>query len=100
MQQAVPRVIQSPYSGEYIKPRIVTREDSDHTYEEAIYTCPSSGNFVKKVVLSTEPKKKVVNEANSPAVVEGWGALLPALTTVGKNIGITKHLTANHVILM
>jgi hypothetical protein len=62
MQQAVPRVIQSPYSGEYIRPRVVTREDSDHTYEEAVYTCPSSGNFVKKVVLSTEPKKKVVNE--------------------------------------
>ena len=87
MQQAVPRVIQSPYSGEYIKPRLVTREDSDHTYEEAIYTCPSSGNFVKKVVLSTEPKKKVVNEANSPEVVEEWVA--PIATAIAKNIGIT-----------
>lgn len=56
MQYAEPRIIQSPYSGEYIKPRITTREDNEYTYKEAIYTCPSSGNFVQKTVLSTEPK--------------------------------------------
>jgi hypothetical protein len=57
--QAQAKIIQSPYSGEYIKPRITTREDTDHIYTEAIYTCPSSGNFVQKIVLDTQVKKKV-----------------------------------------
>jgi hypothetical protein len=61
--QAQPKIIQSPYSGEYIKPRITKREDQDTIYTEAIYMCPSSGNFVQKIVLNTERKKKVVNEA-------------------------------------
>ena len=56
--QAHAKIIQSPYSGEYIKPRITTREDADFIYTEANYVCPSSGNFVQKVVLSTEEKKK------------------------------------------
>ena len=61
--QGSPKIIQSPYSGEYIRPRINTREDQDTIYTEAIYMCPSSGNFVKKVVISTEPKKKIVSES-------------------------------------
>ena len=56
--QAEAKVIQSPYSGEYIKPRITTREDTNYIYTEAVYMCPSSGNFVQKIVLSTEPKSK------------------------------------------
>ena len=56
--QAEAKIIQSPYSGEYIKPRITTREDSNFIYTEANYVCPSSGNFVQKVVLRTEEKKK------------------------------------------
>ena len=91
MQQAAAKIIQSPYSGEYIKPRITTREDTDTIYKEAIYTCPSSGNFVQKVVLSTEPKKKVVNEglkdvfnamsfgASKILPIAGLAAVLPSL---------------------
>ena len=99
MQQAEPRVIQSPYSGEYIRPRVVSREDNDHKYEEAIYTCPSSGNFVKKVVLSTEPKKKVVNEALGPIAaiasrvnpVLGTLAMAPAaIRGASELLGMTK----------
>ena len=63
MQYANAKTIRSPYSGEYINPRMTTREDADYIYTEAVYICPSSGQFVQKLVVSTEPKKKVVNEA-------------------------------------
>jgi hypothetical protein len=55
--QGEAKMIISPYSGDYIKPKIITREDQDYIYTEAIYMCPSSGNFVRRVVVSTEPKK-------------------------------------------
>ena len=79
--QGEAKIIQSPFSGEYIRPRITTREDEQNVYTEAVYICPSSGNFVQKVVINTQPKKKVVNEA---VVEEGLGALKGVADTVLK----------------
>jgi hypothetical protein len=82
--QGQAKTIRSPYSGEYINPRITTREDRDTVYTEAIYICPSSGNFVQKVVLDTQPKKKV----ETPKVVnEGLGELfLKAMQYAGAGL--------------
>lgn len=51
-----PRVIQSPYTGEYIHPKLRTYDDSykNKRYTEAQWTCPSSGNFIKKGIVSVE----------------------------------------------
>jgi hypothetical protein len=52
-----PKMIKSPFSGAYIKPMMRTREDATNIYTEAIYNCPSSGQFVQKILISVEPKK-------------------------------------------
>ena len=55
---AEPKLIKSPYSGMYIKPKITTREDPSNIYTEAIYICPNTNQFVQKVILSVESKNK------------------------------------------
>ena len=82
MQYANAKTIRSPYSGEYINPRMTTREDADYIYTEAVYICPSSGQFVQKLVVSTEPKKKV----NNSEIVEEAG-ILPFLQGAAKLAG-------------
>mgnify|MGYP006450422151 CR=1 FL=1 len=51
-----PKIIQSPYTGEYMKPRLRTYDDTfkNKRYTEAQWWCPSSGQFVKKGIVSVE----------------------------------------------
>lgn len=51
-----PKPIQSPYTGEFIQPRLRTYDDKfkNKRYTEAQWTCPSSGQFVKKGIVSVE----------------------------------------------
>jgi len=53
-----PTIITSPYSGEPIRPQIRTRISDGQVYTEAYWTCPSSGQFVKKGIVKIEPVKK------------------------------------------
>ena len=51
-----PKTIQSPYTGEYIKPKIRTYDDTykNKRYTEAQWICPTSGNYIKKGIVSVE----------------------------------------------
>jgi hypothetical protein len=51
-----PKTIQSPYTGEYVKPKIRTYDDSfkNQRYTEAQWICPTSGQFIKKGIVSVE----------------------------------------------
>ena len=51
-----PKTIQSPYTGEYVKPKLRTYDDTfkNMRYTEAQWICPSSGQFIKKGIVSVE----------------------------------------------
>ena len=54
-----PIIINSPYTGEPIKPRIRTTEDNTTITKEAIWVCPSSGEFIKRGIVSREQKVNI-----------------------------------------
>jgi len=53
-----PKIIQSPISGEPIRPTMRTYIKGNQEITEAIYTDPSSGTFVYKGVVSVKNLKK------------------------------------------
>ena len=54
MQYSRPSIIVSPFSGAPVKPLIKEEIYDGYCRKDAVYTCPSSGNFIRKVVLSEE----------------------------------------------
>lgn len=53
-----PKIIQSPISGQPIKPRLKTYIRGDKEIVEAEYIDPSSGAFVRKGVVSIKDIEK------------------------------------------
>jgi hypothetical protein len=53
-----PKVIQSPISGEPIRPTLRTYIKGNQEITEAIYTDPASGVFVHKGIVSIKDIKK------------------------------------------
>ena len=53
-----PQPIQSPYTGDLIRPRLRTREYLGKLYTEAHWICPNSGQFVRKGLVKVEDVKK------------------------------------------
>jgi len=51
-----PKTIQSPYTGEYVNPKLRTYDDTfkNKRYTEAQWICPSSGQFIKKGIVSVQ----------------------------------------------
>jgi len=58
MDTLQPKIIQSPISGEPIRPTLRTYISNNQEITEAIYTDPASGQFVHKGVVSVKPLKK------------------------------------------
>lgn len=56
-----PQPIRSPWNGALIKPRLKTREYMGKVYTEAHWVCPTSGQFVRKGMVSIEDVKKPKN---------------------------------------
>jgi hypothetical protein len=54
-----PKVIQSPISGEPVRPRLKTYVRGNQEIVEAEYICPASGKFIRKGIVS-------VKDLNSP----------------------------------
>ena len=55
-----PKIIQSPISGEPVKPTLKTYINGKQEITEAIYTDPASGVFIRKGIVSVkdiEPKQ-------------------------------------------
>jgi len=49
-----PKVIQSPISGEPVRPRLKTYIRGNQEVVEAEYYCPASGKFIRKGVVSVK----------------------------------------------
>ena len=54
MQFCRPAIIVSPISGQPVKPLLKEEIYSGYRRQVAVYTCPSSGTFIRKVILSEE----------------------------------------------
>jgi hypothetical protein len=53
-----PKVIQSPISGEPVRPRLKTYIRDNQEVVEAEYICPASGKFIRKGVVSVKDLRK------------------------------------------
>jgi hypothetical protein len=53
-----PKIIQSPISGEPVRPTLRTYIQGSKEITEAIYTDPASGNFIYKGIVSVKDIKK------------------------------------------
>jgi len=53
-----PKIIQSPISGEPVRPTFRTYIKGNQEITEAIYTDPNSGQFIHKGVVSVKEIKK------------------------------------------
>lgn len=58
MDTVNPQPIRSPYTGDLVKPRIRQREYLGKIYSEAHWICPSTGQFIRKGLISVEDVKK------------------------------------------
>tara|TARA_B110000305_G_C19162270_1_gene503169 strand:- start:249 stop:425 length:177 start_codon:yes stop_codon:yes gene_type:complete len=58
MDTVKPQSILSPYSGALSKPRIKVREYRGKIYTEAHWICPTSGQFIRKGMVSVEDVKR------------------------------------------
>lgn len=58
MDMIQPKIIQSPISGEPIRPTLRSYIKGNQEITEAIYTDPASGQFVHKGVVSIKDIKK------------------------------------------
>ena len=52
-----PKAIVSPYSGATVQPKIIERIVGRKIIKEAIWICPTSGEFLKKGTVSVTEKK-------------------------------------------
>lgn len=53
-----PKIIQSPISGQPVRPTMRTYIKGDKEITEAIYTDPASGTFIQKGVVSIRDIKR------------------------------------------
>lgn len=53
-----PKIIQSPISGEPVRPTLRTYIKGNQEITEAIYTDPASGQFIHKGIVSIKDIKK------------------------------------------
>ena len=53
-----PKIIQSPISGEPVRPRLKTYIRNNQEVVEAEYICPASGRFIRKGVVSVRDLTK------------------------------------------
>jgi hypothetical protein len=67
MKNTIPFVrpvkVPSPYTGDYCSPRIRETVDNSYRTKEAIWICPSTGEFFKRGIVSREP----INSPNESA---------------------------------
>ena len=56
MNYVRPINIMSPYTGELVRPKIVTTERGNKIYTEAQWYCPNSGQFIRKGLIKVEDK--------------------------------------------
>jgi hypothetical protein len=62
-----PVIIESPISGNPVKPRVTERQVGDHIYVEAVWIDPSSGTFIRKgivQILDADTRKDVTDEVS------------------------------------
>lgn len=57
MEYVKPVIITSPINGEPVRPKIKTTERDGKLYTEAYWYCPSTGQFIRKGLVSIEDKK-------------------------------------------
>lgn len=57
MNYVRPVIINSPITGDPIRPKIIKTERDGKIYTEAHWYCPRSGHFVKKGIVEVEDKK-------------------------------------------
>ena len=57
MDTIQPKIIQSPISGEPVRPQLKTYIKSGQKITEAIYTDPATGTFIRKGIVSVEDIK-------------------------------------------
>jgi len=48
--------IRSPYTGDWVAPRLKVLDYADEVVTEAWWYCPDSGQFITKGVVKREPK--------------------------------------------
>lgn len=53
-----PQPIRSPYTGNLVRPRIREREYLGKIYHEAHWTCPDSGQYIRKGLVKVEEVKR------------------------------------------
>ena len=58
MDTILPKIIQSPISGQPVRPTLKTYIQNGKEVTEAIYTDPASGTFISKGVVSVRDIKK------------------------------------------
>jgi len=58
MDMIQPKIIQSPISGEPVRPTLRTYIKGNQEITEAIYTDPASGQFIHKGIVSIKDIKK------------------------------------------
>jgi len=58
-----PVKIPSPYTGDYCNPRIRETSDANYRIKEAIWICPTTGEFFKRGIVSRDP----INPPNESA---------------------------------
>ena len=58
MNYVRPINIMSPYTGELVRPKIVTTERDNKIYTEAQWYCPNSGQFIRKGLIKIEDKPR------------------------------------------
>ena len=58
MDTIQPKIIQSPISGQPVRPTLRTYISNGKEITEAIYTDPASGTFISKGVVSVRDLKK------------------------------------------
>jgi hypothetical protein len=58
-----PQPIRSPFTGNLVRPRLQTREYLGKVYTEAHWTCPDSGQYIRKGLVKVEdaPNSKSKN---------------------------------------
>ena len=64
MTFVTPKRIMSPISGEAVEPRLKTFRSGNKRVTEAHWTCPTSGEFIRKGVVSVEDISEKKSETN------------------------------------
>lgn len=56
MNYVRPINIVSPFTGDTVKPKLITTERAGKLYTEAHWICPNSGQFIRKGLVKIEDK--------------------------------------------